>query len=88
MAERKFIRTDRLTVGMRIDQAVVDRMDRVLVHRGSILDEFVIAGLKKLGLPGVYIGDGIDEVVKNDDPMAAIEASITPVVKNKIYKLR
>ncbi len=88
MAERKFIRTDRLTVGMRIDQAVVDRMDRVLVHRGSILDEYVIAGLKKLGLPGVYIGDGIDEVVKSDDPMAAIEASITPVVKNKIYKLR
>ncbi|MBO6108862.1 MAG: HD-GYP domain-containing protein [Eubacterium sp.] len=72
---------------MRIDQAVTDRLDRVLVHRGAILDPFVIEGLIKLGIPGVYIGSGEDEK-KKEDPMAAIEASISPLVKNKIMHAR
>ena len=87
MADRKFVRINRLEEGMIIDQAVIDRLDRVLVHRGARLDAFVIEGLEKLGIPGVYIGTGVVEEEKKD-PMAEIEASITPVIKNKIAKLR
>ena len=84
---RQFIRTNKLEEGMRIDQAVVDRLDRVLVHRGAILDSFVIEKLERLGIPGVYIGDGSDDYVKKD-PITEIEAKISPVVKNKIAKMR
>ena len=84
---RQFVRINKLEEGMRIDQAVVDRLDRVLVHRGSILDAFVIEKLEKLGIPGIYIGDGLDDYVKKS-PQEEIEAKITPVVKNKIAKMR
>lgn len=58
MIRRKFMRTRELKPGMKIDQSVVDRLGRNLVARGSILDEYVIESLLKLGVMNVYIQDG------------------------------
>lgn len=84
---RRFVRMNQLEAGMISDQAVTDRLDRVLVHRGAKLDTFVIEGLSKFGIPGIYILDGAEESPE-EDPMAKIEASITPVIRNKMAKAR
>ena len=47
---------------MKIGQSVVDRLGRNLITRGSILDEYVIDSLIKLGVMNVYIQEGEDEV--------------------------
>lgn len=58
MIRRKYMRTRQLQPGMKIDQSVVDRLGRDLVTRGSILDEYVIDSLQKLGVMNVYIQEG------------------------------
>lgn len=58
MIKRKYMRTRQLKPGMKIDQSVVDRLGRNLVARGSVLDEYVIESLLKLGVMNVYIQDG------------------------------
>ena len=58
MIRRKFLRTRQLTPGMKIDQSIVDRLGRVLVARGSVLNEYVIDSLIKLGIMNVYIQEG------------------------------
>ena len=86
---RPFVRLNKLEEGMIIDQAVTDRLDRVLVHRGSTLDKFVIQSLEKLGIPGVYIrGDDYVDETKAKDPNEEIEAKITPLVRHTIEKAR
>lgn len=83
MKKRYFVRCNSLTEGMRIDQSIVDRMDRTLIVRGTILNEYLIESLKKLGIAGVYISEGEDdpEPEKQDE-------NLSPVVKNTISKLR
>lgn len=46
---------------MKIDQSIVDKTGRALICRGTILDEYMIASMQKLGVTGVYIGEGEDE---------------------------
>ena len=58
MIKRKLIKTRSVTPGMKIDQAIIDRLGRVLVARGSVLDEYVIDSLLKLGVMNIYIQDG------------------------------
>jgi len=87
MAERRYVRMNMLKAGMISDQAITDRLDRVLVHRGAKLDTYVIEGLSKHGIPGLYIRIG-EDTPEDEDPMKKIEESITPVVKNKIAKAR
>ncbi len=58
MIRRKYMHTRQLKPGMRIDQSVVDRLGRNLVAHGSILDEYVIDSLLKLGVMSVYIQEG------------------------------
>ena len=87
MASRRYVRMNKLEAGMISDQAITDRLDRVLVHRGAKIDTFVIEGLSRLGIPGLYIREGAEEEAE-EDPMKKIEESITPVVKNKIAKAR
>ncbi len=43
---------------MRIDQSIVDQSRRALIVRGTILDDYLISGLRRLGISGVYIGEG------------------------------
>ncbi len=87
MATRRYVRMNMLEAGMISDQAITDRLDRVLVHRGAKLDTYVIEGLSKHGIPGLYIRIG-EDTPEEEDPMKKIEESITPVVKNKIAKAR
>lgn len=68
LIKRRMLRTRELKPGMKIDQSVVDRLGRNLVARGSILDEYVIESLLKLGVMNIYIQEGeedeTDEEVK------------------------
>lgn len=61
MARRIFVRTRSLKNGMKIDQAILDRSGRALICRGTILDEYMINSMLKMGVMGVYIGDGEDK---------------------------
>ncbi len=58
MITRRLVRTRQLQPGMKIDQAVVDKSGRNLVQRGSILDNYVIDSLLKMGVMMVYIQSG------------------------------
>ena len=60
MARRKYMRTRQLKPGMKIDQVIEDSMGRNLVVCGSILDDYIIESLLKLGIMSVYIQDGGD----------------------------
>lgn len=83
MVKRFFVRTSKLEVGMRIDQAIVDRMDRTLVARGATLDAYTIEALEKRGVHGVYIRTG-----EEDPELEAKEESLPPLVRHKIEKCR
>jgi putative nucleotidyltransferase with HDIG domain len=81
LIKRKYMRTRQLQPGMKIDQSIVDRLGRNLVTRGSILDEYVIQSMLKMGVMNVYIQTG------EADP-EDIEKMITPMAREKIEKLR
>lgn len=82
MKKRYYVSISRLKEGMRIDQSVIDRMDRTLVVRGSVLDEHIIDGLRKHGIHGVYISEGEDE------PEEQKEEHLLPLVRHNIEKNR
>lgn len=81
MIRRKFISTRLLTPGMVIDQSIIDSTNRVLVHRKTSLDEYMIASLKKLGIGGVYIREGEEDETEDN-----IETP--PEVVEKIEKIK
>lgn len=83
MIKRFYVRTNSLKEGMKIDQSIKDRMDRTLIARGTALDEYLIEGLKKRGIPGVYIREGEDEP-EAERP----EANLPPLVRHNIEKAR
>jgi putative nucleotidyltransferase with HDIG domain len=60
---------------MRISQNIKDRMDRVLIARGTILNPYLIESLQKLGISGVYIEEGEEDeaelVQKEEKPLCA-----------------
>lgn len=86
MVKRYFVATRLLESGMKIDQSIVDSTKRVLIVRGTILDDFMIKGLRKIGISGVYIREGEEEIDESltsseDDPIA-------PATLEKIEKLK
>lgn len=83
MIKRFYVRTSSLQEGMKIDQAIKDRMDRTLIARGTVLDEYLIDGLKKRGVPGVYVREG-----EEDSEPERQEISLPPVVHHNIEKMR
>lgn len=66
MRKRKFIRTKMLQDGMEIDQSIVDHTGRKLICRGTILDEYMISSMLRMGITGVYIGEGKDDIPPED----------------------
>lgn len=80
MIRRHFMRTRQLKPGMKIDQSIVDRLGRNLVTRGSILDEYIIDSMLKMGIMTIYIQEG---TIEPED----IESKISPEIKRKIEKL-
>ena len=68
---------------MRIDQAIKDRMDRTLVARGTIMDQYIIDSLKRLGLTGVYVSEG-----EEDPEPPKPEQPLPPKIQHTIDKMR
>ncbi len=80
MVRKKYISTRALQSGMVIDQAIVDRTGRILIARKTILDEFLIESLRKMGITGIYIREG------EEDPEDEFEVS--PETRETIEKLK
>ena len=48
-------------------QAIKDRLDRVLIAKGTILDDYLIQALKKMNVTGVYIEEGEETETPKED---------------------
>ncbi len=83
MSRRYFVRTSSLKVGMKVDQSLIDKTRRVLIARGTILDEYMIEALGRLGINGVYIREGED--VKVTTPVDY--GHVSEATKKKIEQL-
>ena len=86
MIKRYYVQTKQLRKGMRIDQSVQDRIDRVLIKKGTILDEYLINGLKELGISGVYVSEGEEDETANAGDKEA--EKLSAIAKNNIAKNR
>ena len=84
MVRRFFVPTRLLQSGMKIDQSIIDGTNRVLIARGALLDDFMIQGLLKLGISGVYVREGEEEIVESsaDEPVAP--ATLETIEKLKV----
>ncbi len=82
MSRRFFVGTRVLKEGMKIDQSIIDKTGRVLIARGTILNDYLIEALGRLGINGVYIREG-----KDDEPAKGDE-TVTPTAQKKIDKLK
>lgn len=85
MIKRYFVRTRSLQEGMRIDQNIKDRLDRILIARGTHLAAYQIEALERMGINGVYVSEG------EEDSDASKEQQAKPMsvaARNNISKLR
>ena len=64
---------------MKIDQAIIDRMGRILIARGAVLNDYLIDSLLKLGITSIYIREG------EEDPE---DIKISPLAQSVIEKVR
>lgn len=83
MIRRRYISTRLLQPGMVIDQNLVDRTRRILIARKTVLSEFHIQELAKLGVTGVYIREGEEDpdtgdIVLSPETQATIEKLQVP----------
>lgn len=74
MSRRFFVGTRVLKEGMKIDQSIIDKTGRILIARGTLLDSYLIEGLRRLGINGVYIREGEDDVPITADEVISIQA--------------
>ena len=71
---RKYISTRVIKPGMILEQTIADRADRVLIARGTVLDEYHIDSMKKMGVTGVYIRTGvIEEKHEGNEPVITVQ---------------
>ncbi len=82
MSRRFFVTTRLLKEGMKIDQSIIDKTGRILIARGTILNNFLIEGLMRVGVNGVYIREG-----KEDEPVRG-DTKVTKIAQKKIEELR
>lgn len=61
MIKRTFVRTRQLQAGAIIDQAIVDRTGRILIARGTTLDDYLIEALLKMGITSIYTREGEED---------------------------
>lgn len=81
MIRRRYISTRLLERGMVIDQSIIDGTGRVLVARKTPLDDYIIQGLRKLKITGVYIREGEEEPLSPD-------IEVSPETLQTIEKLK
>ena len=79
MVKRKFISVRLLKPGMVIDQSIVDGTRRVLIHRKTALDDYMINSLQQMRIGGVYIREG-------EESEEELTYNITPEVMEKIER--
>lgn len=84
MVTRRFVPTRLLQCGMKIDQSIVDSTSRVLIARGALLDAYLIDALRKLGISGIYIVEGEEEI---DESLLSQDDTISVAARKKIDKL-
>ncbi len=80
MIHKIFIRTRQVKSGAVIDQSIIDKTGRILIARGTVLDDYLIDALLKLGITGIYIREGEEDPEK--------ETSISPATLQTIEKLK
>lgn len=87
MSTRRYCKTRMLEVGMKIDQSIIDGTGRILLAKGTLLDEYYIEALKKMSIMGVYIREGLDD--PNIHIMSEVEYNkpIPPETAKKIQEL-
>ena len=61
MIKGTFVRTRQLQAGAIIDQAIVDRTGRILIARGTTLDDYLIEALLKMGITSIYTREGEED---------------------------
>lgn len=83
MIKRYFVRCKDLKAGMRIDQAIKDRLDRVLIAKYTILNDYQINALTKMGLGGVYISEGEEDELPKEP-----EKPLSKMARYNIQKYR
>ncbi len=86
MVRRYFVPTRLLECGMRIDQSIIDSTNRILIARGTELDEYLIGSLRKLGISGIYIREGEENIDKS--LLMAENEPVAPATLEKIEKLK
>lgn len=67
---------------MIIDQAIVDRAGRILIARNTAMDEYLIASLAKMSIPGVYIREGEED----EEPAQSGAPAVAPAIERAIEK--
>ena len=85
MIKRYFVRTRSLKKGMRIDQNIKDRLDRVLIAKGVYLDEYQIQALQRMGIDGVYVSEGEEDSKDTDKQLSK---QMSAIARNNVSKLR
>jgi putative nucleotidyltransferase with HDIG domain len=83
LIKRYFVRTRSIEEGMRIDQHIKDRLDRTLIARGTILDQYMIQSLQKLGIAGIYVSEGEEEPAPEEK-----EPPLPPEIQRTVDKTR
>lgn len=73
MVKRFFVRTRQLQAGAIIDQAIVDRTGRILIARGTVLDNYLIDALLKLGITSIYIREGEEDSEEENVAVETLE---------------
>ena len=81
MSKRRFVELSELKKGMCIDQSIVDSTGRILITRGSGLEEFHIAEMRNLRINGVYIAESDDLLMQEED------IQISPNAQQMVRKL-
>lgn len=82
MIRKKFVRTRQLNAGAVIDQSIVDRTGRILIARGTVLDDYLIEALLKLGITSIYIREGEEDPEDEDQQIAP--ATLETIEKLKV----
>ena len=68
---------------MIIDQSIVDRAGRILIARGTAMDDFHKEALLKMGIGGVYIREGEEDEKKPEEESKVV---VSPAVQKVIEK--
>ena len=85
MIKRYFVRIAAIQEGMRIDQNIKDRLDRVLIAKGTHLNAYQIEALSRMGITGVYVSEGEEE----PEPLKESEQKpVSAAARNHISKMR